>query len=249
MKESILRVEQLGKVYGKLEALQNISLSLQEGEILGVVGENGAGKSTLLSLLATVQKPSHGAIYFYGSDIAGQIGQYRENMGYVPQETSLFEELSGYENLCFFAKAQHVPKAEIPDRIAEICRVTEFEESDLKRPVAKYSGGMKRKINIGAALMHRPKLLLLDEPTANLDLSAEEQVILALKRLAAGGTAIVCTGHHMEQMEQLCDKISFIKNGEQVLYGSMKELLFGESEKRTLRQLWKETVGKVSDKE
>jgi len=216
MGEIILQAEGIEKAYGKRSVLQNISFELREGEILGVAGENGAGKSTLLSMLATIQKPQAGTIYFCGKDIFKKKKEYRRQMGFVPQEVALFEELSGKDNLKFFGKACHVPAKELPERIKEVCEITGFPEEDLKRPVAEYSGGMRRKINIGAAMLHRPKLLLLDEPVANLDGTAEEQVLTALKRLASQGTAIVYVGHQLDKMEQFCNQICFIKNGKVV---------------------------------
>ena len=216
MGEIILQVNGLGKTYGKRQILQDVSFVLKEGEILGLAGENGAGKSTLLSMLATTQKPQTGAILFYGKDISKEKYSYRAQIGYVPQEIALFDELTGKDNLKFFGKACHVAAKELPERIKEVCLLTEFPEEELKRPVSQYSGGMKRKINIGAALLHRPRLLLLDEPVANLDWSAEEQVLASLKRLAEQGTAIVYVGHQLEKMEQLCDNICFIKNGKVV---------------------------------
>lgn len=216
MGEIILQVTGLEKSYGKRSILQDISFSLSEGEILGVAGENGAGKSTLLSLLATIRRPQKGTILFEGKDISKGKRLYRRQMGYVPQEIALFEELSGLDNLKFFGKSYHIPAKELSERIKEVCAITEFPESELRRPVSEYSGGMKRKINIGAALLHRPKLLLLDEPVANLDPEAEEQVLTSLKRLAEQGTAIVYVGHQLEKMEQLCDSICFIKNGKVV---------------------------------
>ena len=216
MGEIILQAEGIEKAYGKRSVLQNISFELREGEILGVAGENGAGKSTLLSMLATIQKPQAGTIYFCGKDIFKKKREYRRQMGFVPQEVALFEELSGKDNLKFFGKACHVPAKELPERIKEVCEITGFPEEDLKRPVAEYSGGMRRKINIGAAMLHRPKLLLLDEPVANLDGTAEEQVLTALKRLASQGTAIVYVGHQLDKMEQFCNQICFIKNGKVV---------------------------------
>lgn len=216
MGKIILQAVGLGKAYGKRSVLQEVSFSLEEGKILGVAGENGAGKSTLLSLLASIQKPQTGTILFDGKEIAKEKRRYRMQMGYVPQEIALFEELSGRDNLKFFGKACHVPAAELSDRIKEVCAVTEFPEEELTRPVSEYSGGMKRKINIGAALLHRPRLLLLDEPVANLDSGAEEQVLAALSRLAEQGTAIVYVGHQLEKMEQFCDSICFIKNGKVV---------------------------------
>ena len=216
MGEIILQAVDIKKAYGKRCILQNVSFELREGEILGVAGENGAGKSTLLSVLATIRKPQGGSVCFCGKDIFKKKRDYRSQMGFVPQEIALFEELSGKDNLKFFGKACHVPVKELPERIKEVCEITGFPEEDLKRPVAEYSGGMRRKINIGTALLHRPKLLLLDEPMANLDKEAEEQVLSALKRLAAQGTAIVYVGHQLDKMEQFCNQICFIKNGKVV---------------------------------
>ena len=119
MGETILQAMQLGKSYGKHEALHQISFSLKEGEILGIAGENGAGKSTLLSLLATIQKPSHGTICFRGRQITSCKREYRSRMGYVPQEIALFEELSGYENLKFFGRVLHVPRKELKERMEQ----------------------------------------------------------------------------------------------------------------------------------
>lgn len=216
MGEIILQAEGIEKAYRKRIILQDVSFEVGEGEILGLAGENGAGKSTLLSVLATIRKPQAGKIYFCGKDISKGKRIYRRQMGYVPQEIALFEELSGKDNLKFFGKACHVPAKELDGRIKEVCAVTGFPEEDLKRPVSEYSGGMRRKINIGAALLHRPRLLLLDEPVANLDEVTEEQVLAALKHLAEQGTAIVYVGHQLEKMEQFCSQICFIKNGKVV---------------------------------
>ena len=213
MEEVILQAVELEKTYGKRKVLQGASFSLKEGEILGVAGENGAGKSTLLSLLAGIQKPQAGVVLFHGKDITKTKHVYRMQMGYVPQDIALFEELSGRDNLKFFGRACQVTAKELQERIRYVCDVTEFPEDELKRPVWSYSGGMKRKINIGAALLHRPGLLLLDEPVANLDRTSEAQVLSALKRLGEQGTAIVYVGHQAEKMEQLCDRICFLENG------------------------------------
>ena len=216
MEPFILQAVELDMSYGKRRVLQGISFSLKEGEILGVAGENGAGKSTLLSVLAGIQKPKKGTVLFEGRDISKERPTYHLQTGYVPQEIALFEELSGKDNLKFFGKACRVPAKELSERIKEICEITQFPTEELNRPVGEYSGGMKRKINIGAALLHRPRLLLLDEPVANLDRSAEEQVLTALKGLAARGTAIVYVGHQLEKMEQFCNQLCFIENGKVV---------------------------------
>lgn len=213
MGEILLQVSGLEMSYGKRSVLQDVSLVLQPGKILGIAGENGAGKSTLLSALAGIQSPKKGKIFFDGKEISKNKRQYKRQIGFVPQDIALFEELSGRDNLKFFGKAYRVSGAELSGRIREVCTITGFPEEELKRPVSEYSGGMKRKINIGAAILHRPKLLLLDEPVANLDTSSEEQVLTALKQLAEQGTAIVYVGHHLEKMEQFCDELCFIKNG------------------------------------
>lgn len=216
MGEPVLQAKDLEMTYGKRKVLQSVSLSLYPGEILGIAGANGAGKSTLLALLAGTQKPRTGTVLFEGTDIFRVKRQYRSRLGYVPQEIALFEELSGKENLRFFGKACGVSEKELEERIREICEITEFSEEELCRPVSEYSGGMKRKINIGAALLHHPRVLLLDEPVANLDRWAEEQVLTALKKLADRGTAIAYVGHQPEQMEQLCNHIIFMENGKVV---------------------------------
>lgn len=240
MQEAVLRIEGLKKAYGNYAALQDVSFSLYRGDVLGVIGENGAGKSTMLSILGMIQKPSEGMVYFQGKDIAKNKKEYLSHIGYVPQEIALFEELSGKENLKFFGKAYGLKKEKLEERIHEVCRITEFPEEWLAVSVTKYSGGMKRKINIGAALLHEPEILLLDEPVANLDFETEEQVIGALKRLSDNGTTILYVGHQMEQMESLCDKVCLLKEGRMLVFGEMQKLLGDDGKEKTLKQLWKE---------
>lgn len=229
MKEQpVLTVEALGKKYGRHWAVREVCFSLDRGDILGVVGENGAGKSTLLSMLATLAAPSEGCISFFGEDIFKQKKTYRTRIGYVPQEIALFEELSGYDNLEFFAKACQVPKEQIAERIENVCRITCFPEEALKKRLSEYSGGMKRKINISAALLHEPELLLLDEPTANLDFASEEQIVDAIRSLAESGVTVIYVGHQLELTEQLCNKFCLLKGGKQLLFDTMKEGLAKE---------------------
>lgn len=249
MQEAVLRVVGLKKAYGSHTALQDVSFSLYPGDILGVIGENGAGKSTLLSLLGMIQKPTAGTVYFKEKAVTGNKKEYLSRVGYVPQEIALFEELSGKENLRFFGNAYGIAKAVLEERIERVCRITEFPEEWLTQPVAKYSGGMKRKINIGAALLHEPELLLLDEPVANLDFETEEQVLGTLKHLSENGTAIVYVGHQMEQMETLCDKICLLQRGHQLVFGELQELLRKNGEEKTLKQLWKEYREETTKKE
>ena len=213
MEEVILQATDLRKTYGKRCVLRNVCLTVKKGEILGLAGENGAGKSTLIRLLAGIQKPTAGTVFFKGKSIYKDKRNYCSNLGYVPQEIALFEELSGAENLKFFGKACHVSEDELPERIAEVTGALGFPAKELHRPVSEYSGGMKRKINLAAALLHHPAVLLLDEPAANLDRTSEEQVLGFLKNLAEQGTAIVYVGHHVDKMEQFCNQICTMENG------------------------------------
>jgi len=247
MGDALLRIEGLGKTYGKYAALKGVSFSLFPGDILGIVGENGAGKSTLLSLLGMIQKPTTGTVSFLGKEIGRQKKEYLSCIGYVPQEIALFEELTGRENLRFFGKAYGLSKEQLENSIRRVIRITEFPETWLNKPVAQYSGGMKRKIHIGAAMLHEPKVLLLDESVANLDFETEEQVLTVLKQLAEQGTAILYVGHQMEQMEMLCNKICLLKQGEQLVYGETGEVL--KNGEKTLKQLFREMSRGTSEKE
>ena len=247
MEGALLRIEGLEKTYGKYAALKGVSFSLHRGDVLGIAGENGAGKSTLLSLVGMIQRPTAGYVYFDGKPVTKHKREYLSRIGYVPQEIALFEELSGRENLLFFGKSYGLSKKQCGEAIRRALEITEFPEGWLDEPVSKYSGGMKRKINIGAALLHEPQILLLDEPVANLDFETEEQVIRALKVLSEQGTTILYVGHQMEQMELLCNKLCLLKEGRQVLFGETEKLL--EAGQKTLKQLWRESVRTVPEKE
>ena len=247
MEGALLRIEGLGKTYGKYAALKDVSFSLHQGDVLGIIGENGAGKSTLLSLVGMIQKPTAGCVYFDEKPVAKYKREYLSNIGYVPQEIALFEELSGKENLLFFGKSYGLSKKQCEGEIQRVLEITEFPDGWLNEPVSKYSVGMKRKINIGAALLHEPRVLLLDEPVANLDFETEEQVIRALQVLAEQGTTILYVGHQMEQMELLCNKLCLLKEGRQILFGETEKLLCAGQ--KTLKQLWRENVRTVPEKE
>lgn len=234
--EQILTVQKIGKKYGSRWAVREVSFSLSEGEILGIFGENGAGKSTLVSLLATLLTPTEGEILFRGRELSRSAAEYRSRMGYVPQEIALFQELSGYENLTFFAKAYGIPRQERQQRIRQTAELVELSEQTLGRRVSEYSGGMKRKLNIAAALMHRPELLLLDEPTANIDFRTEEQILKAIRLLAKEGTAVVYVGHQPETVEQVCETICVLKDGKPLVCGTRERVLCGTQGRLTLRQ-------------
>lgn len=239
----VLEVQAVSKKYGKHWALHDVSFSLKAGDVLGVIGENGAGKSTLLSVIATLLTPTQGSILFHGEEIKGRKKQYREKIGYVPQEIALFEELSGYDNLEFFAKAYYLPKECIAERIKQIAEMVAFPQGDLKKKVAEYSGGMKRKLNIAAALLHKPELLLLDEPTANIDFRSENQIVEAIRCLAKDNVTVIYVGHQMELVEQLCSRFCLMENGRQKLQDTIEHGLYREGQRLSLKQLCESELG------
>lgn len=240
--EKILAADALGKRYGRHWAVRGVCFTAERGDILGILGENGAGKSTLLSMLAALTPPTEGKLFFEGAEVKKKKREYQARIGYVPQEIALFEELSGQDNLEFFARGYGLSKRQADERIDKVCAITAFQKEWLKKPVSEYSGGMKRKINIGAALLHQPSLLLLDEPTANLDFASEEQIVEAVRALAAEGITVVYVGHQPELMEQLCNKFCLLKDGKQVLFDTMEHGLHSGGAKRSLKQRYRELM-------
>lgn len=221
----MLELVDVKKYYKDNKAVDGISFKLSEGEILGLIGANGAGKSTTISMITTVNRPDSGTIYYKGYDIVKHPEFMRNNLGYVPQETALYPSLSGRDNLKFWGRANHVRGKQLKRRIDEVSNTIQISEEVLRKKVSSYSGGMKRRLNIGAALLHEPKLIIMDEPTVGLDVETRNQILEAVMRLKQQGTSIIYAGHYMEEMEQICDKICVIDKGKCVLFGSIGELL------------------------
>ncbi len=229
------------KYYKNNKAVDGISFEIQKGEIFGLVGANGAGKSTTISMLTTMIKPDDGDILYHGKSIVKNPKIIRSRLGYVPQDISLYLSLSGRDNLVFWGNAYHVPKNILDERIREVSDIIGFTKDMLKQKTAAYSGGMKRRLNIGAALLHRPDFLVLDEPTVGIDLIARNQILDFVKRINTKGTTILYCGHYMEEVEQICDSVCILDKGKKLVCGSKKNLL-SEPDK-TLEKLYYELVG------
>lgn len=221
----MLELINVKKYYKDTRAVDGISFCVNKGEVLGLIGANGAGKTTTLSMIATLSKPDSGSIYYEGQDILRNPQVLRNNLGYVPQEIALYPSLSGYDNLRFWGKANHIYGKRLKQRISEVCRIINLEENTLKKKVSSYSGGMKRRLNIGAALLHEPMLIIMDEPTVGLDALSRNHILSTVMELKKRGAAIIYSGHYMEELEKICDKICIIDKGKCILFGDKEELL------------------------
>jgi ABC-2 type transport system ATP-binding protein len=201
----VLSVESVTLRYGQRVAVENLSFTVAPGEILGLLGANGSGKSTTLSAVAGLLALAAGTIRLHGLCPRRDALEYRQHLGYVPQELALYEELSGQANLRFFGRMYGLGQRHLERRVAEVLDVVRLTDRQRDR-VGTYSGGMQRRLNLACALLHRPALLLLDEPTVGLDHEARAAVFDCLEDLRASGTAIVYTTHHLDEAARLCDR-------------------------------------------
>jgi ABC-2 type transport system ATP-binding protein len=231
----VLELLNVKKYFKDNRAVDGISFRVNAGEVLGLIGANGAGKTTTLSMIATLSKPDDGNILYEGYDIVRNPGILRYNLGYVPQEIALYPSLSGYDNLRFWGRANHIRGKLLKQRIIEVSKMINMDDKTMKKKVGSYSGGMKRKINIGVALLHNPMLIIMDEPTVGLDVESRNQILATVMELKENGAGIIYAGHYMEEMEKICDKICIIDKGKCVLFGDKEELLKG---KKGLEQLF-----------
>ncbi|MFH0848561.1 MAG: ATP-binding cassette domain-containing protein [archaeon] len=212
------------KKYGELVAVDRLNLSVKTGEILGLLGPNGAGKTTIISMLSTMLTPTQGTAKVNGFDIISQPDAVRSSIGIVFQEPSVDDELTGLENLRLHAMWYGVPRNVRSTRTAEILKLTGLEDrkNDL---VKKYSGGMRRRLELGRGLLHHPKVLFLDEPTLGLDPQTRSQIWNYIADLAKReGITIVLTTHYMEEAEELCDRIAIIDKGRIVVLDTVEAL-------------------------
>ncbi len=213
----------LSKRFGDVQAVDGVSLEVREGEIYGLLGPNGAGKTTTISLVCGLLRPDGGRVTISGSDFWSDPQAARRIMGVVPQDLAIYEELSGRENLEFWGRIAGLGRSEARARAGELLEALSLVDR-ANDPIKKYSGGMKRRVNLGCALMHRPRLLLLDEPTVGIDPHARANILDFIRALVAGGVAILYTTHYLEEAETLCDRIGIIDHGRLLAEGTLAEL-------------------------
>ena len=216
---SMLRCAGLRKLYGERVAVDDVSFSIEPGECYGLLGPNGAGKTTTISMLCGLVPPDAGEVWVDGH--AGGTLEAKEAVGYVPQDLALYPDLSAVENLSFFGQLYGLAGAELKARITATLELVGLADRG-KDHISTYSGGMKRRANMAAGLLHRPKLLVLDEPTVGVDPQSRNAILETVGRL---GIAVLYTTHYMEEAAKLCDRIGIIDDGHLIAEGTAPELI------------------------
>ena len=224
MMENIITAKNLTKKYDDFIAVNDISFDVNKGEIFGFLGPNGAGKTTTINMLIGMAKISTGNIYYNGRDLTKNINKAQEIIGVVADESNLYDEMSGYDNLCFCGSLYGLSKFERETKAAELLKKFQLTEAANKKFKA-YSKGMKRKLTIAAALIHNPQILFLDEPTTGIDVASVRQIRDMIKNLNGKGTTVFLTTHYIEEAERLCDRVAFINNGKIIQIDSVENLL------------------------
>jgi ABC-2 type transport system ATP-binding protein len=220
----MLSLRSVTKRYGDLVALDDVSLDIAPGEFFGLLGPNGAGKSTAMSLIAGLRAPDAGTLTLHGHPLTAANASARMALGLVPQHLALYTELTAEENLRIFGELYGLHGADLRARIDEA--LTAVQLADRRRePVKHYSGGMQRRLNLVAALLHRPKLLLCDEPTVGVDPQSRLAIFEYLEQLNRAGLTIIYSTHYMEEATRLCSRIGVIDHGKILALGSLDELL------------------------
>jgi ABC-2 type transport system ATP-binding protein len=214
----------LARSFGSFEAVRGISMEIPAGETFGLLGPNGAGKTTTLSMLSTLLKPTRGDVLVFGASVVGDPAEVRRRVGLAPQQISLYPTLTGQENLEFFGRLHGLAPAVRRQRVDRLLGLVGLapRRDDLVRT---YSGGMQRRLNLACSLIHEPRLLLLDEPTAGVDPQSRENLFEVVRQIAAAGTTIIYTTHYIEEAERLCDRIAILDEGRIAAVGTLQELL------------------------
>ena len=231
--ESILEVKDLKKNYGDFAAVKGITFDIKAGEIFSLLGPNGAGKTTTISMLSTLYKPTAGDASIGGHSISKEPMAVKQVIGVVPQELALYEDLTARENLIFWGQMYGLSGKSLNSRVDEVLEQIGLVEK-AKNQVKTYSGGMKRRVNIGVGLLHKPRLLFMDEPTVGIDPQSRRAILDTVKDLNKQGMTVLYTTHYMEEAEELSNRVGIIDHGELIALGTQDELTIQVGQTDTL---------------
>ncbi len=218
-----LEIKNLTKKFGDFIAVDNMSLSIAQGEIFGFLGSNGAGKSTTINMIAGLLRSNEGEINILGKNSKKYSRFAKMNIGIVPQDIAIYEELTAYENVKFFAGLYGLRGTELKERVEEALQFVGLSDRHKSYP-KNFSGGMKRRLNIACALAHRPKLIIMDEPTVGIDPQSRNYILQSVRKLNEMGSTIIYTSHYMEEVEEICTKIAIVDHGKIIAEGTKEQL-------------------------
>lgn len=243
MMQKAVEVENLQKCFGEFVALKKVNFEVQQGEIFSLLGPNGAGKSTTISMLSCLLQPSGGDACVMGHSVLREAQAVKAAIGVVPQDIALYQDLSARENLSFWGRLYGLRGSALARRVDEVLEIIGLTDRQKDR-VDKFSGGMKRRVNIGAALMHKPAVIIMDEPTVGIDPQSRRHILDNIKELNSQGMTVLYTTHYMEEAQELSDHIAIMDQGEVIACGTHTELvkLVGELDRINL------TLNSDSDK-
>jgi len=242
----MIQINQLSKKYKGAHnyAVNDLNLQINKGEIFGLLGPNGAGKTTLISMLSSLLKPTSGSFTIDGLDYKTKASELKQRIGIVPQEYALYPSLTAFENLKYFGSMYGLKGTTLVEDInaqLALLGLTEFAHKKVKT----FSGGMKRRVNLIASMLHRPKILFLDEPTVGVDVQSRNVIIEHLRQLNTQGTTIIYTSHHLNEAEQLCHRIAIIDNGTIICKGKPEELIAVQKDATHLEDVFLALTGKA----
>ncbi|GIP24542.1 ABC transporter ATP-binding protein [Paenibacillus sp. J22TS3] len=220
---NVLEIRGLTKKFGNFIAVDNMSLTIGEGEIFGFLGANGAGKSTTINMISSLLRPTSGEIKILDKDIAKMSRFAKLNLGIVPQDLAIYEDMTAYENVSFFGGLYGLRGAELKARTEEALEFVGLADKAKGYP-KNFSGGMKRRLNIACALAHKPKLIIMDEPTVGIDPQSRNYILNSVRKLNEDGCTIIYTSHYMEEVEEICSRIAIVDHGKIIAEGTKEQL-------------------------
>lgn len=245
MSTCAVRLSKLSKQYphSSKRAVSEVSFEIEEGSVFGLLGPNGAGKSTTVMMLCGLMRPDSGSISVFGLDMPENGVDVRKHVGVAPQEIALFPMLTAYENLFYFGRMYGMGSSEISSQVKRY--LSEFGLNEKKNKiVASFSGGMKKRLNLIAALLHKPKLIILDEPTAGVDVQSRNMILGFLESLKENGTTIIYSSHVLEEAERICSHLAIIDEGKLITTGTQASIMADHQDCKNLEQVFLKLTGK-----